>query len=108
MIEHPIDQPQQKQITLTDDLVEKAARLMNIEKNPIVETTSNKKSVIPQQSVPATSDLRKMLKEVVTEVLTENGILSESTQKTKEMVSIRVGDHVFEGQIHKIKKVKKQ
>jgi hypothetical protein len=107
MIEHPIDQPQQSQVTLTDDLIEKAARLMNIEKNPIVETTTNKKNTIPQQqSLPATSDLRKMLKEVVTEVLTEKGLIHESEQGTQQTVQIKVGNHIFEGKILKIKKVK--
>lgn len=107
MIEHPIDQPQQKQVTLTDDLIEKAARLMNLEKNPIVETTTNKKNTIPQQqSIPVTSDLRKMLKEVITEVLTEKGLIHESEQGTQQTVQIKVGNHIFEGKILKIKKVK--
>ena len=107
MIEHPIDQPQQKQVTLTDDLIEKAARLMNLEKNPIVETATNKKNTIPQQpSIPVTSDLRKMLKEVITEVLTEKGLIHESEQGTQQAVQIKVGNHIFEGKILKIKKVK--
>jgi hypothetical protein len=107
MIEHPIDQPQQSQVTLTDDLIEKAARLMNIEKNPIVETTSSKKNTIPQQqSIQSSPDLRKMLKEVVTEVLTEKGLIHESEQGTQQNVQIKVGNHVFEGKILKIKKVK--
>ena len=107
MIEHPIDQPQQSQVTLTDDLIEKAARLMNMEKNPIVETTSSKKNTIPQQqSVPVSSDLRSMLKEVVTEVLTEKGLIHESEQGTQQNVQIKVGNHIFEGKILKIKKVK--
>jgi hypothetical protein len=107
MIEHPIDQPQQSQVTLTDDLIEKAARLMNIEKNPIVETTSSKKNTIPQQqSVQSSPDLRKMLKEVVTEVLTEKGLIHESEQGTQQNVQIKVGNHIFEGKILKIKKVK--
>jgi hypothetical protein len=107
MIEHPIDQPQQKQVTLTDDLIEKAARLMNLEKNPIVETATSKKNTIPQQqSIPVTSDLRKMLKEVITEVLTEKGLIHESEQGTQQTVQIKVGNHIFEGKILKIKKVK--
>jgi hypothetical protein len=107
MIEHPIDQPQQKQVTLTDDLIERAARLMNIEKNPIVETATSKKNTIPQQqSIPVTSDLRKMLKEVITEVLTEKGLIHESEQGTQQAVQIKVGNHIFEGKILKIKKVK--
>jgi hypothetical protein len=107
MIEHPIEQPQQKPVSLTDDLIEKAARLMNLEKNTIVETSTNKKNVIPQQqSIPASSDLRKMLKEVVTEVLTEKGLIHESEQGTQQTVQIKVGNHIFEGKILKIKKVK--
>jgi hypothetical protein len=47
-----------------------------------------------------------MLKEVVKEVLTENGILSESSQKTNETFSFKVGKHLFEGNVTKIKKLK--
>ena len=46
-----------------------------------------------------------MMKEVIREVLAEQGVITESTQKTKEHVSFRVGQHVFEGVITKIKKV---
>jgi hypothetical protein len=47
-----------------------------------------------------------MLKEVVTEVLTEKGIIHESEQKSQQVVQIKVGDHIFEGKITKIKKLK--
>jgi hypothetical protein len=47
-----------------------------------------------------------MLKEVVKEVLKENGLLIESVNKTNETMVIRVGQHIFEGKISKIKKVK--
>jgi hypothetical protein len=47
-----------------------------------------------------------MLKEVVEEVLLENGILAESTQKSNnELFSFKVGKHIFEGKVTKIKKI---
>jgi hypothetical protein len=49
--------------------------------------------------------LREMLKEVVEEVLLENGILAESTQKSNEVFSFKVGKHIFEGKVTKIKKI---
>lgn len=105
MIEHPIDQPKQMAPTISDEIVEKAVRLMNTNKE-IVETVHSKTPTVSTKT-PKNDDLKQMLKEVVKEVLAENGLLSESSQKTKETVSIRVGDHIFEGQIHKVKKVKK-
>jgi hypothetical protein len=104
MIEHPIQSPQPSSPTISDDIIERAARLMNQNKESIVETSTNKKSTIPQTS--NNSDLRKMLKEVVTEVLTEKGIIHESEQKSQQVVQIKVGDHIFEGKITKIKKLK--
>ena len=104
MIEHPIQQPQQNSPTISDEIIEKAARLMNQGKETIIETTSQKKQTVTQQ--PTNSDLRKMLKEVVTEVLTEKGIIHESEQKSQQLVQIKVGDHIFEGKITKIKKLK--
>jgi len=105
MIEHPIQQPQQMTPTISDDIIEKAARLMGNNKETIVETTTNKKSTIPQQP-QSNSDLRKMLKEVITEVLTEQGIIHESEQNSQQVVQIKVGNHIFEGKINKIKKLK--
>ena len=104
MIEHPIQQPQQNTPTISDEIIEKAARLMNQGKETIAETVNQKKQTVPQQ--PINSDLRKMLKEVVTEVLTEKGIIHESEQKSQQSVQIKVGDHIFEGKITKIKKLK--
>jgi hypothetical protein len=110
MIEHPISQPNgMGGPTLSSDLIDKAARLMNtdpsgkqigapVQKQPQRQTIS--------ESTLDNSTLRSMLKEVVKEVLTENGILSESTQKTNETFSFKVGKHLFEGNVTKIKKLK--
>jgi hypothetical protein len=41
------------------------------------------------------------------EVLHENGLLVESESKSNEMFKFRVGQHLFEGKVVKIKKIAK-
>jgi len=98
MIEHPIEQPNSMSggAVLSDELVERASRLMGNSKKPIVE------QAVPQQN---TSDLRRVLKEVVQEVLTENGLLMEGAEKSNEVFRFQVGKHLFEGKLTKIKKL---
>jgi hypothetical protein len=50
--------------------------------------------------------LKSIIRDTITEVLTEKGLVAESTSKTKEQISFRVGQHVFEGVVTKIKKMK--
>ena len=50
--------------------------------------------------------LKLIIKDTITEVLTEKGLVAESSSKTKEQISFRVGQHVFEGIVTKIKKMK--
>jgi hypothetical protein len=106
MIEHPIQQPDSMSgPVLSDELIEKASRLMNnSKKNSIQEV--NYKSQNNTQSTQSNQDLKSLLKEVVEEVLMENGILSESTTKSNEVFSFKVGKHIFEGKLLKIKKLK--
>jgi DUF917 family protein len=51
------------------------------------------------------SDLKKMIKEAVRETLKEQGLIAESTEKTNEIFSFKVGKHIFEGKITKVKKI---
>ncbi len=110
MIEHPISQPNgMSGPTLSNDLIDKAARLMNTDAsgkqigNP-TQRQSQRQNV--SESVLDNSSLRNMLKEVVKEVLSENGILTESTQKTNEDFTFKVGKHIFEGKVNKVKKIR--
>ena len=110
MIEHPIEQPTSMGggATLSNDLVEKAARLMNTDARG--NQTTQPKQVVREQSQPQLpnfnmKELKSMLREVVEEVLQENGILSESEQKSNEVFSFKVGKHIFEGKVTKIKKI---
>jgi hypothetical protein len=109
MIEHPIAQPTSMGggTTLSNDLIEKAARLMNTNaKGDQITPTATKRPVQEQvTSAPSTNELKKMIRETIEEVLAENGLLTESTTKSNEVFSFKVGKHIFEGKVTKIKKV---
>ena len=113
MIEHPIAQPASMTgPSISEDVVNKAARLMKenlfSDDNP---KTTQKTQRQPQgqsqgQSVPGNVDLKKLVKEAVREILSESGLLTESTSKSNDQFTFRVGQHIFEGKISKIKKLK--
>lgn len=113
MMEHPIQQPNMGMATgtvLSDDLVEKASRLMNT--NPkgeqINETTVRRQQPQQSKSVGISADeIRDIVRETVEEVLHENGLLVESESKSSDMFKFRVGQHIFEGKVMKIKKIAK-
>jgi len=111
MIEHPIAQPQQQGgATLSDDLIERASRLMKSENsnNYIPESVKPKTQQQPQTQPTVQIDyklIRKMIKEAVDEALQENGLMVESSEKANEMLSFKVGKHLFEGKVTKIKKL---
>jgi len=100
MIEHPIQQPNSGGPTLSNDLVEKASKLMNKgSNNNVVQKSNNPVSAIP-------NNFREVLKEVVTEVLTDSGVISESSSKSNELFTFKVGKHIFEGKVVKVRKTK--
>jgi hypothetical protein len=111
MMEHPISQPQQQQTaTLSNDLIERASRLMK--ENPgsyVPDSAKPKQQVQSTQPSPVTNIdyklLQKMINEAVNNALKENGLLVESTDKTNELFSFKVGKHIFEGKVIKIKKL---
>ena len=109
MMEHPIEQPNQGSATLSDDLVQKAARLMNSGKETINETSTPKKTQQPlpkqQQSSINLNEIRDVIRETVEDVLKENGLLVESTSRTNDLFTFKVGKHIFEGKLTKIKKI---
>jgi hypothetical protein len=106
MIEHPINQPNSMTgPSLSSDLIDKAARLMNLDAKGTPKGIQPNRMV--EQSVPTQdlSTLKELLREVVEEVLQENGLIAESTQKSNEIFSFKVGKHIFEGKVTKIKKL---
>jgi len=107
MIEHPINQPKSPSPTLSNDLVEKATRLMGTSKQNVQESNKTTKPLpqhIEKQSIDK-SEIAAIVRETVEDLLKENGLLVESTQRTKDNFTFRVGNHIFEGKLTKIKKV---
>lgn len=107
MMEHPIEQPNMGGPTLSNDIVEAASRLMQKDARGNVKESVHQRQ--PQgQTVPGIdySLLKSIVRDTITEVLTEKGLVAESTSKTKEPITFRVGQHVFEGFVTKIKKMK--
>jgi hypothetical protein len=110
MMEHPISQPQQPQMTISNELVEKASRLMKDQSNNYIPESASPKSSgkTTQPTQPSSIDynlIKKMINEAVNNALKENGLLVESSEKSNEQFSFRVGKHIFEGKVSKIKKV---
>ena len=112
MIEHPIAQAQQQGAgtTLSDDLIERASRLMKNENsnNYIPESVKPKTQQQPQTQSTLQIDyklIKKMIREAVDEALQENGLMVESSEKANEVLSFKVGKHLFEGKVTKIKKL---
>lgn len=113
MIEHPIDQPNTMAgPTLSNDLIEAAARLMKTDAAGGTPQQNQQRTQQPQYQTPNMSGgidyslLKSIIRDTITEVLTEKGLVAESSSKTKEQISFRVGQHVFEGFVTKIKKMK--
>jgi hypothetical protein len=52
-------------------------------------------------------NLKSIIRETMEEVLKENGLLIESETKSNDLFKFRVGDHIFEGKIVRVKKVSK-
>lgn len=107
MIEHPISQPNSMAgPSISNDLVEKAARLMNTDASGKQVKQTQPKQQVQQQSLGIDAEtIKSIVRETVEEVLSENGLLVESTSKSNEVFTFRVGKHIFEGKVTKIKKV---
>jgi hypothetical protein len=114
MIEKPIIQPEMTGPVLSEDIIKGAARLMG-------ENTQQHNHQSPQrpqrQTQSSSIDLteirnivrdtvRDTVRDVIREELKEMGLMVESTSKTNEILNLRVGSHIFEGKILKIKKIK--
>jgi len=105
MIENPISQPQLNGPTLSNEIVEGAARLMKTNQKTTQESisTNTNNSELKQKKRDV---VRDTVRDVIKEELKNSGLISEGEQKTNETLSLRVGKHIFEGRVLKIKKVK--
>lgn len=112
MMEHPIGQPaQQPTMTMSNELIEKSRRLMGNSDSGYLPESAKPKAVSQQsQSQPSNTGIdykliQKMINEAVTKSLKENGLIAESSEKSNEVFSFKVGKHIFEGKVTKIKKI---
>jgi hypothetical protein len=101
MLKHPIKQPESYTPSLSNDVIERAARLMG--ENKTITQSATKESVKPQNNYQG--DIRKIVREELEKILSENGLISESEKKSNEIFQFKVGKHVFEGKILKVKKL---
>jgi hypothetical protein len=104
MIEHPIVQPQMTGPSISNELVEKASRLMNVDASGKQMKESVQKNY--SQSPTNKDDFKSLIRETMIEILAENGMLTESINKSNEIFTFKVGKHIFEGKVTRIKKVK--
>ena len=110
MMEHPIQQPNMGVATgsvLSNELIEKASRLMNTNAKGDLLQQPNRPQQQINESVPNSNNLKNIIRETMEEVLKENGLLVESESKSNDLFKFRVGDHIFEGKIVRVKKVAK-
>jgi hypothetical protein len=109
MMEHPIGQPQQQSTTISNDVIERASRLMRANKEGYIPESAKPKQQTqqPQSSVSGIDYklIKKMINEAVNDALHENGLITESSEKSNEVFSFKVGKHIFEGKVTKIKKL---
>jgi len=110
MIENPIQQPSfgLGGPVLSDEIIEGAAKLMGVnpkQQQPQISETT--------QSQYSNNDLKQMIRDVVRdtvrdvvkEELQKVGMISEG-QTTNESLQLRIGSHIFEGKVTKMKKIK--
>jgi hypothetical protein len=110
MMEHPISQPSNSLnggSSISAEIAEKAARLMNV--NPKGEQLPRTEQRRPMNENVghgiSADDIKSIVRETVEDVLKENGLLVESTKKSNDVFKFRVGQHIFEGKVTKVRKV---
>jgi len=120
MIEQPIVQPNSMTggVTLSDDVIEGATRLMKKDKLPETKINNNTQQLDKPNTTQSNFNIteiksiirdvvRDTVRDVVREELKDAGMLVESTTNTNEIIQFKVGQHLFIGRVTKIKKLEK-
>jgi hypothetical protein len=118
MIEQPIVQPSSMNggSVISNDIIEGAQRLMNINSNSTTPQESVAKGLTTKQPSPSNFNLNEMksmirdvvrdtVRDVVREELKDAGMMVESTTDSNEIIQFKVGKHIFVGKVTKVKKV---
>jgi hypothetical protein len=90
---------------LSNDLVDKAARLMNLNAKSEQISEPVRRQPTQQTSPVITEDIKSIIRETIEDVLRENGLITESETSSNDVFKFRVGQHIFEGRVTKIRKI---
>lgn len=112
MIENPIDTPNVPGLNtsfLSEDIIQGAQKLMGTEPKKHSQGQPQGHTV-PGIDMNALKTMirdtvRDTVMDVVREELSKAGMLVENESKTNDSLQMRVGKHIFEGKVTKIKKV---
>lgn len=110
MLENPIIQPNNMgggDSVLSDEIIQGATRLMGTKKQQVQESTvpqSNSSFDVFELKQMIRDVVRDTVRDVVREELKSSGVISEST--SNDSLQLKVGSHIFEGKVTKIKKLK--
>ena len=97
MIEHPINPVQQPQNVISNEIVEKATKMMK-DQGMISDKKPQNFSGLDKNA------LQEMIESSVRKILTESGVIPSSEEPTNDVFQFKVGKHIFEGKVTKIKK----
>ena len=109
MIENPIAQASSPGTTnvLSNEIIEGAQKLMGTTPKKQNQPQSNNASGIDMNALKTMirDTVRDTVRDVVREELSKSGMIVENEQKTNEQLTLKVGKHLFEGKVTKIKKI---
>ena len=109
MIENPIAQASLPGTTnvLSNEIIEGAQKLMGTTPKKQNQPQSNNTSGIDMNALKTMirDTVRDTVRDVVREELSKSGMIVENEQKTNEQLTLKVGKHLFEGRVTKIKKI---
>ena len=109
MIENPIAQASLPGTTnvLSNEIIEGAQKLMGTTSKKQSQPQSNNTSGFDMNALKTMirDTVRDTVRDVVREELSKSGMIVENEQKTNEQLTLKVGKHLFEGSVTKIKKI---
>lgn len=111
MIENPIDKPKMAQTSdfLSNEIIEGAQKLMGTQQKQQPQR-QNQGQNVPNVDMDSFRQMirdtvRDTVRDVVREELQKSGIIVENETKTNDSLQLKVGKHIFEGKVTKIKKL---
>jgi len=92
---------------LSEEVIQGAQKLMGTNQKQQSQPQTQNFSGVDMNSLKQMirDTVRDTVRDVVREELSKSGMLTESESKSNDSLQMRVGKHVFEGKITKIKKV---